>query len=93
MPESDDILHKRQISDHKEETEDDMKRLLTFVSVLMYLHVGCVKIRYNGGFLSDIIQLTPFYYHWGTRLNAMKIFCPYIQCSHLNVFQEKSERA
>ena len=30
------------------------------------------SVQYNGGFLPDIILLTQCYYHWGTRLNAMK---------------------
>ena len=34
-----------------------------------------VSVQYNGGFLPDIILLTQCYYHWGTRLNAMKRFC------------------
>ena len=32
-----------------------------------------VKV-FNGGLLHDIILLTQFYYHRGTRLNAMKRF-------------------
>ena len=28
-------------------------------------------IKYNGGFLPDIILLTQGNYHWGTRLNTM----------------------
>ena len=43
-----------------------------------------VSVQYNGGFLPDIILLTLCYYHHGTRLNAMKSFCPCSQCSHLN---------
>ena len=30
---------------------------------------------YNDRFLPDIILLTKYYYHRGTRLNAMKRFC------------------
>ena len=30
-----------------------------------------VSVRYNGGFLPDIILLSQGYYHWGTRLNTM----------------------
>ena len=33
-----------------------------------------VSVQYNDGFLPDIILLTQCYYHWGTRLNAMKMF-------------------
>ena len=31
-----------------------------------------VRVQYNGGSLPDIILLTQGYYHWGTRLHAMK---------------------
>ena len=34
-----------------------------------------VRVQYNGGLLPDIIVLTQGYYHWETRLNAMKRFC------------------
>ena len=34
-----------------------------------------VSVQYNGGFLPDIILLTQYYFHLGTRLNAMKKFC------------------
>ena len=34
-----------------------------------------VSVQYNGGFLPDMILLTKCYYHRGTRLNAMKMFC------------------
>ena len=34
-----------------------------------------VSVQYNGGFVPDIILLTQFYYHRGTRFNAMKRFC------------------
>ena len=30
-----------------------------------------VSVQYNGGFLPDIILLTPGYYHRGTRFNTM----------------------
>ena len=30
-----------------------------------------ISVQYNGGFLPDIILLTPGYYHWGTRLDTM----------------------
>ena len=31
-----------------------------------------ISVKYNGGFLPDIILLTQGYYHyWGTRLNTM----------------------
>ena len=34
-----------------------------------------VSVQYNGGLLPDIILLTQYYFHRGTRLNAMKRFC------------------
>ena len=48
----------------------------------MVIHVS---VQYDGGFLPDIILLTQFYYHRGTRLNAMKRFCIFSYWSHLNV--------
>ena len=48
------------------------------VSVLFLLSFWCpctainVSIQYNDGLLPDIILLTQFYLHRGTRLNAMK---------------------
>ena len=33
-----------------------------------------VSVQYNGGLLPDTILLTQYYYHRGTRLNAMKRF-------------------
>ena len=51
------------------------------VSVLFSMSVWCpymtinVSVQYNGGLLPDIILLTQYYYHRGTRLNAMKGFC------------------
>ena len=44
-----------------------------------------VSVQYNGGLLPDIILLTQCYYHRGTLLNAMKIFCICNLLSHLNV--------
>ena len=37
--------------------------------------INNVSVQYNGGYLPDIILLTQCYYHWGTHLNAMKMFC------------------
>ena len=37
--------------------------------------INNVNVRYNGGFLTDIILLTQCYLHRGTCLNAMKRFC------------------
>ena len=34
-----------------------------------------ISVQYNGGLLPDIILLTQCYYHRGTHLNAMKMFC------------------
>ena len=36
-----------------------------------------ISVQHNGGLLPDIIPLTQYYYHRGTRLNAMKRFCIY----------------
>ena len=38
-----------------------------------------VSVQHNGGFLPGIIMLTQCYHHRGTRLNAMKRFCIYLQ--------------
>ena len=38
------------------------------------------SVQHNGaGLLTGIILLTQCYYHWGTRLNAMKRFCMHLQ--------------
>ena len=34
-----------------------------------------VIVQYNGGLLPDIILLTQCYYHRGTRLNVIEMFC------------------
>ena len=34
-----------------------------------------VSVQYNDGFLPDMIMLTLCYYHRGTQLNAIKMFC------------------
>ena len=34
-----------------------------------------VSVQYNGGLLPDIVLLSQCYYHRGTSLNAMKMFC------------------
>ena len=44
-----------------------------------------VSVQHNDRFLPDIILLTRCYYDRGTRLNPIKSFCPYSQCSHLHV--------
>ena len=38
-----------------------------------------VSVQYNGGLLPDIILLIQCYFHRGTRFNAMKRFCIYLQ--------------
>ena len=47
--------------------------------LLMFFWCPCmainVSVQYNGGLLPDIILLTQYYFHRGTRLNAMKRFC------------------
>ena len=52
------------------------------VSVLFLLFFWCpsmtidiISVQYNGGLLPDIILLTQWYFHRGTRINAMKRFC------------------
>ena len=51
------------------------------VSGVLFMFFWClcmainVSVQYNGGLLPDIILLTQCYFHRGTRLNAMKIFC------------------
>ena len=48
-----------------------------------------VSVQRNGGFLPDIILLTQFYYHRGTRLNAMKRFLslqPMVPPKRFNIF-------
>ena len=51
------------------------------VSVLFLLFFWCpciainVSVRYNGGLLPDMILLTQYYFHRGTRLNVMNRFC------------------
>ena len=56
-----------------------------FVSGLFLLFFWCpcmannVSVQYNGGLLRDIILLTQCHLHRGTRLNAMKRFCIYLQ--------------
>ena len=56
--------------------------LYYIVSGLFLLFVWCpcmainVSVQYNGGLLPGIVLLTQqYYYHRGTRLNAMKGFC------------------
>ena len=44
-----------------------------------------VSVQHNGGLLPDIILLTQCYYHRGTRLNAIKRFCIYLQPMMPNV--------
>ena len=44
-----------------------------------------VSVQYNGGLLPDIILLTQCYFHRGTRLYSMKMFCICSLGSHLNV--------
>ena len=44
-----------------------------------------VSVQYNGGFLADIILLALCYYHRGTQLNVMKMFCLCSLCTHVNV--------
>ena len=51
------------------------------VSVLFSFLVWCpymvtdVSVQHDGGLIPDMILLTPYYYHRGTGLNALKRFC------------------
>ena len=51
--------------------------------------INALSVQYNGGFLPDIIlyhSLDPMRpITLGNSCNTMKSFCPYSQCSHLNV--------
>ena len=55
--------------------------VFVFAVFLVSLHGDYNRsVQYNGGLLPDIILLTRCYYHHrGTRLNAMKRFCIYLQ--------------
>ena len=57
----------------------------TFSPALVYLHADYVSVQYNGGLVLDIIVFTLSYYYWGTQLDAMKSFCLYSLCFHLNI--------
>ena len=63
------------------------------VSVLFLLFFWClcmainVSVQYNDGLLPDIILLTQYYFHRGTRLNAMERFCICSLLSHQNVLK------
>ena len=48
--------------------------------------INVINVRYNGGLLPDIILLTLCYQHRGTQFIAMKSFCPYGECSDLNIW-------
>ena len=63
---------------------DDVLHCLLFCFYCFFLCCPCmainvVSVQYNGGLLPDIILLTQCYFHRGTRLNAMKRFCIYLQ--------------
>ena len=51
---------------------------IVFVLFLLFFWCPCmainVSVQYNGGPLPDMILLTQYYFHRGTRLNAMKKF-------------------
>ena len=44
-----------------------------------------VSVQYNGGRLPDIILLSLCVTTLGNPFDTMKNFCPYSQCSHLNI--------
>ena len=47
--------------------------------LLMFFWCPCmaiiVSVQFNDGLLPDIILLTQYYFHRGTRLNVVKRFC------------------
>ena len=47
--------------------------------VSLHAAINNANVQYNGGLLPDIILLTQCYFHRGTRLNAMKRLCIYLQ--------------
>ena len=47
-------------------------KMFCFVFVWCTYMAINVSVQYNGGLLPDIILLTQYYYHRGTRLNAKK---------------------
>ena len=49
----------------------------------VYRNLSIICVRYNGGFLPDILLLALRYYHRGTPLNAMERFYLCSLCSHL----------
>ena len=57
-------------------------------TVMLYTNcmaINVISVQYNGGLLPDIILLTICHYI-GEPFETMKSFCPYSQCSHLNIF-------
>ena len=50
---------------------DYILQCLMFCYVWWLCMVINISVRYNDGFLPDIILLTQGYYQWGTRLNTM----------------------
>ena len=55
---------------------DGVLHCLLFLMFFWCLYMAInVNVRYNGGFLPDIILLSQCYLHRGTCLNAMKRFC------------------
>ena len=61
------------------------------VSILFLLFFWCpcmainVSVQNNGRLLPDIMLLTQYYFHRGTRLNAMERFCIFSIWSNPNV--------
>ena len=61
-------------------------KLITFLGFVWcpYMVIN-VSVQYNGGLLPDTILFTLCDYILGNPFNTMESFCPYRQCSHLNI--------
>ena len=53
------------VCDHGFERSDSCAEIIIII----------ISVQYNIGLPPDIILLTQYYYHRGTRLNALKRFC------------------
>ena len=58
---------------------DDVLKCTEMFLISLFFWCPCLAIylsvQYNVGIVPDMILLTQWYYHRGTRLNAMKRFC------------------
>ena len=63
-----------------------------FTTVVLFLFLS--SVQHNGGFLPGIILLTQYYYHRGTRLNAMRrsfVLQPMIPPKRFDIFPPLTE--